>query len=67
AMGNFTFDDLMQILNVSEEELREVIEELGKNMVVLSKDGRYSLNRSRARELGFNVVDSYTVTGGGKL
>ena len=67
AMGQFTFDDLMQILNVSEEELREVIEELGKNMVILSKDGCYSLNRSRARELGFNVVDSYTVTGGGKL
>ncbi|WP_297494490.1 hypothetical protein [Thermococcus sp.] len=66
AMGRFTFDELMQILSVPEEELREVIEELERNMVILPRDGRYSLNRSRARELGFDVVDSYVVAGGGK-
>ena len=66
AVGQFSFDELRQILNVPEEELSEVLTELEANMVILPKDGRYSLNRSRARELGFDVVDSYVVTGGGR-
>lgn len=56
AMGRFTFDELRQILSVSEEELREVIGELEAHNVIFVVDGRYSLNRSRARELGFDVV-----------
>ena len=65
AMGNFSFDELRQILSVPEEELSEVLDELGKSGVVSLKEGRYVLNRSRARELGFDVVDSYVITGGG--
>ena len=66
AMGNFTFDELVVILNIDKEELAEILNDLEKNLVILPQDGRYKLNRSRARELGFDVVDSYVLTGGGK-
>lgn len=67
AVNSFTFDELLKILNVQEEELREVITELERELVILPKDGRYSLNKARARELGFEIVDTYVVTGGGRV
>ena len=63
AMGDFTFDELRSVLNVSEKELQQVLLDLERNMVVLPQDGRYRLNRARARELGFDVVGSYVVVG----
>jgi len=65
AMGDFSFDELKQILSIPERELMEVLNELEKNLVIVPQNGRYRLNRSRARELGFDVVDSYVIAGGG--
>ena len=64
-MGDFSFDELKQILSIPERELMEVLNELEKNLVIVPQNGRYRLNRSRARELGFDVVDSYVIAGGG--
>ena len=66
AMGDFSFDELGQILSMPKEELAEILNDLEKNLVILPQDGRYKLNRSRARELGFDVVESYVIAGGGK-
>lgn len=62
-MGDFTFDELRSVLNVSEKELQQVLLDLERDMVVLTQDGKYRLNRARARELGFDVVESYVVVG----
>ncbi|AHF80966.1 bifunctional DNA primase/polymerase [Thermococcus paralvinellae] len=56
---NLTFDELIERINAPEEELSKTVRWLIDNGIVLPKEGRYKLNEKKAKEAGFNIVETF--------
>ncbi|WP_167911435.1 bifunctional DNA primase/polymerase [Thermococcus sp. 21S7] len=56
---NLTFDELIERINAPEEELSKTVRWLIDNGIVLPEEGRYKLNETKAKEAGFNIVETF--------